>query len=103
MVNAGFGWTVDDPQAQGRLGYGSMERFCNTLDGLLSDGRSYILGEQFSAADVYLGSQIIWALRFKLMDRLSALSNYGERLTARPALIRSRELDDQLLANNVHT
>lgn len=37
------------------------------------------------------------------MDRLSALSNYGERLTARPALIRARELQDQLLANNVHT
>jgi len=102
MVNAGFGWTVDDPQAQGRLGYGSMERVCNTLDELLSDGRSYILGEQFSTADIYLDSQIIWVLRFKLMDRRPALSNHGDRLMARPALIRARELDDQLLANDVH-
>ena len=102
MVNAGFGWTVDDPQAQGRLGYGSMERVCNSLDELLSDGRSYTLGEQFNTADIYLGSQIIWALQFKLMDRRPALSNYGDRLAARPALIRARELDDQLLANDVH-
>ena len=100
MVNAGFDWTVDDPKAQGRLGYGSMERVCNALDGLLSDGRSYILGEQFSTADIYLGSQIIWALQYKLLDRRPSFTNYEQRLMARPARIRAQELDDQLLGND---
>ena len=100
MVNAGFGWVADDPQAQGRLGYGSMERVCSTLDGLLSDGRNYILGEKFSAVDVYLGSQITWALQFKLIDDIPSLSNYAERLKARPALVRAQEIDDNLLEKN---
>ena len=97
VVNAGFGWTADTPQAQGRLGYGSMERVCNTLDELLSDKRDYILGEKFSAVDVYIGSQIIWGLQFKIMDNRPSFSNYVERLMVRPAMVRAQELDDQLL------
>ena len=96
MVNAGFGWKADSPQAEGRLGYGTMERVCNTLDKLLSDGRDYILGEQFSAVDVYVGSQIAWGLQFKIMDKRPSFSNYVERLMARPAMVRAQELDDKL-------
>lgn len=100
MVNAGFGWTADNPQAQGRLGYGTIERVCNTLDGLLSDGRVYILGQQFSAVDIYVGSQVIWGLQFKTMDNRPSFSDYVERLMARPAMVRARELDDGLLGND---
>ena len=100
MVNAGFGWTADTPQAEGRLGYGTMERACNTLDGLLSDGRDYILGEQFSAVDVYIGSQITWGLQFELMEHRPSFAHYVERLKVRPALVRAQELDDQLLATD---
>ena len=97
MVNAGFGWTADTPQAESRLGYGSMERVCNALDGLLSDGRNYILGKQFSAADVYVGSQITWGLQFNLMENRPSFASYVERLKVRPALTRAQELDDRLL------
>ena len=99
MVNGAFGWTVDNPQTQGRLGYGNMERVCNTLDGLLSDGRNYILGKQFSAVDIYLGSQIFWGLQFKTINHRPSLSNYVERLKVRPALVHAQELDDKLLDN----
>lgn len=100
MVNVGFGWTANDPQAQGRLGYGSMERVCDTLDALLNDGRNYILGKNFSAVDVYVGSQITWGLQFKIIDQRPSFSSYVERLMVRPALIRARELDDRLLEAN---
>ncbi|KKZ10805.1 MAG: glutathione S-transferase [Candidatus Synechococcus spongiarum SP3] len=97
MANAGLGWTAGSPQAEASLGYGTMERVCRTLDELLSDGRSYILGEQFSAADVYVGAQIIWGLEFKTMDKRPSFSNYVERLTARPAMVRAQALDDHLV------
>ena len=100
MVNAGFGWRGETPQAEGSLGYGSMERICNTLDGLFSDGRDYILGQQFSAADVYVGSQITWGLQFKLMEQRPSFINYVERLKGRPALVRAQALDDELLAKD---
>ena len=97
MVNGGFGWTADNPKAEASLGYGTMERVCNTLDELLSDGRDYILGETFSAVDIYLGSQIIWGLQYKIIDSRPSFPGYVERLTARPAMVRAQELDDQQL------
>lgn len=99
MVNAGFGWKADNPQVEASLGYGTMERVCHTLDELLSDGRNYLLGEQFSAVDIYVGSQIAWGLQFKTMDKRPSFSNYVERLTARPAMVRAQELDDKLAGN----
>ena len=103
MVNGGFGWKADNPQGEGRLGYGSMERICNTLEALLKDGRNYILGEQFSAADVYVGSQITWGLQYELMDRRPCFTSYVERLAGRPALVRAEKLDDSLLENEQGT
>ena len=42
----------------GALGYGSYEATLHALERAIAPG--WILGSQFSAADVYLGSQIIW-------------------------------------------
>ena len=100
IVNAGFGWAADNPQAQGRLGYGTMGRVCNTLDGLLSDGRDYILGKQFSAVDIYIGSQISWGLQLKTVEDRPPLSNYVKRLMVRPAQVRSQALDDKALKSD---
>jgi glutathione S-transferase len=52
-------------------------------DGLA--GRPYLLGEQFSAADVMIGSTLAWASFMGLLDGLPALAAYVERLVQRPA------------------
>jgi len=53
-------------------------------------GREHILGAQFTAADVMLGSLLGWAriMRF-LADERPNVSGYVERVTARPAFRRA--------------
>jgi glutathione S-transferase len=57
----------------------------------------YILGERFSAADVYVGSQIGWGLQFKTLPERESFRAYAARIMGRPAAQRARELDDALI------
>jgi len=74
---------VDRP---GALGYGSYEATLAALEKAVAPG--WILGSQFSAADVYLGSQINWGLMTKGLEARPAFLAYAERCGARPALQR---------------
>lgn len=78
-------------------GYGSFEDAVDTLETAVARG-PYILGDRFSAADVYVGSQIIWGLMFKTLPERPAFKAYAERLSTRPAAVRAREIDDALIA-----
>lgn len=85
------------PEAKsGMVGYGSFDQTMDALEGAVEAG-PYILGEQFSAADVYVGSQIGWGLQFGSMPHRPAFAAYSARLMGRPAAIRARELDDALM------
>ena len=50
---------------------------------------AYLLG-QFSAADIVLGSVVLWGSSAKLLEDLPSLKAYADRLKARPAWARSR-------------
>lgn len=78
-------------------GYGSFEETINALESAIS-GSEYIAGDQFSAADVYVGSQIGWGLMFGSIESRPAFVDYVARLQARPAAIRAREIDDAIIA-----
>ena len=52
------------------------------------DDRSYILGETFTAADILLGSTLMW--NKSLLEDYSNVSLYVKRLSSRPALKRTR-------------
>lgn len=98
ITNASFGFELpDDPQARGRAGYGSLEAVADALAAMLSDGRDYVTGGSFSAADVYVGSQILWGRMFGTLPDRSDFAAYAERLRARPAAVRAREIDDALM------
>jgi glutathione S-transferase len=58
----------------------------------------YILGDKFSAVDVYLGSQIGWGLQFGTFEATPEFQAYFARLSARPAFKRASEIDDNLIA-----
>ena len=53
-------------------------------------GRTFILGEQFSAADVAIGSTLAWANFMGLIAGRPALEAYVKRLSERPAFQRAR-------------
>jgi glutathione S-transferase len=71
----------------GALGYGSYEDTLRALETALLPG-PYILGERFSAVDIYVGAQIHWALMVKALEPRVAFQQYADRLAERPALQR---------------
>lgn len=95
VVNGSMGW-VPAPDKKGRVGYGSMEDVVTTLSAHLAANRHFC-GDQFTAVDVYVGSQIGWGLGFKTLPATPELMAYWERIKSRPALARANALDDALL------
>jgi glutathione S-transferase len=79
------------------VGYGSMEDVIKALE-LALDGKQYLLGDQFTAADVYLGSQLGFSMQFGMMEKRPAFEAYVGRLQSRPAAVKAREIDDALIA-----
>ena len=79
------------------MGFGDYADMLNGMESAIV-GRDYILGDEFSAADVYFGSQIGWGLRFGSIEKRPAFERYNERLQRRPAFKRASEIDDALLA-----
>lgn len=79
------------------VGYGSFDQMVDALETAVSKG-PWILGDRFSAADVYLGSQIIWGLMFKTLPERDVFKAYADRLNGREAAVRAREIDDALIA-----
>jgi glutathione S-transferase len=72
---------------KGALGYGSYEDTLQTLETALVPG-PFLLGERFSAVDVYVGSQLQWGMMTKAVEPRPALQQYAARCSARPALQR---------------
>ena len=93
--NKALGFEVPE-ERRGTVGYGCMADVVSTLEAAVSAG-DHILGAQFSAADVYLGSHIGWGMSFGTLDKRPAFEDYWARISARPAAVRAREIDDALL------
>lgn len=80
-------------EKQGRRPAGSARaraiRGLNVLESALA-GRSFLLGENFSAADVLVGSVVSVARVCGLTTEFPNVQAYGERLSDRPAYRRAR-------------
>jgi glutathione S-transferase len=79
-------------------GYGSFEEAVDALEGAAKGASPYLCGEQFTAADVYVGASIGWGTQFGIIEKRPAFAEYLERITARPAYKRAVEIDDALVA-----
>ena len=77
------------------VGYGSYENVIDVLAGAVAH-HEYIAGNEFSAADVYVGSQIGLGLQFGSIEKRPAFEKYWERLSLRQAYIRTQELEADL-------
>ena len=69
----------------GAIGYGTYETMLAVLATALTPG-PWILGERFSAADVFVGSQLNFALMTKAIEPTPVFQAYVDRIAARPAL-----------------
>jgi glutathione S-transferase len=74
------------------LGYGEFERVMNVLSKAVTPG-PYLMGEQFTAADVVIGANIRWGTMFKLIPERKELADYVARFKDRPALKRAEAKD----------
>jgi len=88
----------DPAPEQGRMfGYGSYDKVVSVLDELFSL-RDYVCGDRFTAADVYVGSAIMWGTQFGTLPQRDSFTSYVERLRARDAYKGATELDDDAQA-----
>jgi glutathione S-transferase len=75
-------------ERESTLSYGNYETTLGTLETALAPG-PWILGERFSAVDVFVGSQIGWGLFTKSLEPRPAFQKYLERCAQRPAYKRA--------------
>ena len=92
--SAGFDPT---PERQAMVGYGNFDLTIDTLEKAVS-ANDYIAGGKFSAADLYVGSQIGFMLQFGLLQPRAAFTDYVARVTDRPAYVRAKKIDADLIA-----
>jgi len=96
VTNHTNGW--DPTPEKGRMfGYGSYDRTIDTLAGHFAD-HDYVCGARFTAADVYVGSQVLWGTQFGTMPARPEFTAYAERLAARDAYRRGKAIDGALIA-----
>ena len=88
---------VVPPERTVMVGYGSQERTLATLEDQLKRSE-YIAGDAFTAADVYVGSQVGFGMMFGGIDKRPAFERYWALISARPAAMKAREIDDKLAA-----
>jgi glutathione S-transferase len=84
------------PQQEAMAGWGSFERTMNTLDAFLST-TTWICGERFTMADVYVGSAVDWGLNFGILPPRESFVAYAERIQARPSYKAAKAVDNALI------
>jgi glutathione S-transferase len=96
VTNKSMGFEVP-AERRVMAGYGCLEDTLDALEQAVT-GRSYLAGDRFSAADVYVGSQIGWGMMFGSIEKRPAFEAYWAGLSQRPAAKRAAEIDDALIA-----
>jgi glutathione S-transferase len=80
---------------RGMLGYGDFDTVMAVVAEAVEPG-PYLMGEQFTAADVVLGSTLRWGMMFGVLPKRPEFVAYVGRLEQRPALKRAVALDQEL-------
>jgi len=88
---------VVPPERERMMGYGNIGKVLSTLEAAVSSG-DYLVGNSLTAADVYVGSQIGFGMMFGMLEARPAFERYWQRLSARPAFVRAKQLDDEKAA-----
>jgi glutathione S-transferase len=95
VSNKAFGFVVP-AERESSVGYGTFDRVMKVLEDAVSTG-GYLAGDDFTAADLYVGSQIGFGLMFGTIEKRPTFANYWQRISSRPAYARAAKLDDALM------
>jgi len=87
-----------EPAPRSTLGFGDFETVMDVLARAAAAADPYLMGEQFTAADVVIGSQLRWGIMFRLIPERPEFAAYVGRLEERPALKRATAEDAKLKA-----
>lgn len=87
-----------EPGKPSMMGYGSYDDAVNTAALAVAKG-PYVLGDMFSAADVVLGSGIMYGMQFGILPARPEFTAYAEHLKARPAYQRADAKDQEVAAS----
>jgi glutathione S-transferase len=79
------------------LGYGDFDTTMNVLAAAVAKG-PWLMGEQFTAADVVIGANIRWGMVFKMIPERPEFAAYAARIAARPAAQRAEAKDQEMAA-----
>jgi len=96
VSNKAMGWEPT-PERERMFGYGNFDKVIAVLDDLFSH-RDYVCGDRFTAADVYVGSQLMFPMQFGMLPEKDSFLRYRDRLTAREAYKCGVEIDDRAQA-----
>jgi glutathione S-transferase len=86
-----------EPPRAAALGHGDYDTVLGVLSDAVAKG-PYLMGEQFTAADVVIGAGLRWGMQFKLVPERPEFIAYTSRLAQRPALQRAEAKDKELAA-----
>lgn len=95
VSNKALGFAVP-PERERMIGYGRIDLVMNTLEDAVSRGE-YLVGDRFTAADLYVSSHLGFGMMFGTIERRPAFEQYWKRISARPACARAKALDDALV------
>lgn len=84
------------PEQEMMVGYGNFERVLDVLATAIDKG-PWVCGDRFTAADVYVGSQVDWGLAFGTIPTRPTFEAYAARLRERPAYQRQKAIDNALI------
>ena len=93
-----LGWQVPDGKSV-MAGFGSFHETLDALELALTPG-PYLCGEQFTAADVYVGSSLGWGLLFGTIETRPVFQAYAERVRVRPAAQQADRINETYLQRN---
>jgi glutathione S-transferase len=88
-----------EPAPRSMVGWADYATVLDVLSAAMAPG-PYLLGEQFTAADVVIGAGLRWTMMFNLIPARPEYRAYVDRLEARPALQRATAIDQELMAAN---
>ena len=81
----------------GQAGWGSYEEMLDSITSAVGEG-PYLLGEQFTMADVIFGGTVRWMTMFGMLDKRPEYLAYVERLSARPAWVEAQAINNRISA-----
>ena len=86
----------ENPRASA-LGWRDFDTVLDIVSNAVAKG-PYLMGEQFTAADVVIGSGLRYGMMFKMIPERKEFQDYIARIAQRPALRRAQEKDKELAA-----